>query len=166
MAEIEGLDSLMDKLDQLGDMDSVMLKAVRKQAEVVRAAAVRLAPTYAGDWDFVPRGELRNSIHTTAEKEDEGTYTGTVYSDAEFAMYVEFGTGPMGQGSHADASPNVAVSYRQDGWVWPDPDGGFHKTQGMPAQSFMYPALKNMESRVVTGLKEDLQAEVKKIGGS
>ena len=30
----------------------------------------------------------------------------------------------------------------------------------------MYPALKSMEGRVVSGIAADLQAEIKKVGGS
>ena len=91
---------------------------------------------------------------------------GCVYTNKEYAAYVEFGTGPVGQANHAGISPAIPVAYRQDGWVWRDEDGGFHATQGQQAQPFMYPALKSMEGRVVSGIAADLQAEIKKVGGS
>lgn len=161
---VEGMDELGGKLDKLAGMDETVRKAMRRQIESVRAVAVRLAPTYAGPWKFVPRGELRNSIHTKVDIEP-GKVIGTCYTNEQYAAYVEFGTGPVGASNHSGVSPEVAVSYRTDGWVWQDPEGGFHHTEGMPAQPFMYPALKSMERRVTEGLKVDLRAGIRKIGG-
>lgn len=163
--EIKGANSLMRKFDQLGSMEPVVYQAVKKQAEVVRGAAVKLCPVYDGPWRFVPRGELRRSIYSKVEQ-DADTIIGSVYTDADFAPFVEFGTGPVGQANHAGISPNVPVAYTQEEWVWVDDEGGFHTTEGQPAQPFMYPALKSMEKQVVNGISQDLKEEIRKAGGT
>ncbi len=160
---VNNVNSLMKKFNQLGTIDPIVQKAVKKQAEVVRAVAVRLCPMYSGDEiPGVSRGELKGSIYTKVEA-DAGKVVGSVYTNKQYAAYVEFGTGPVGEANHAGISPKVAVSYRQDGWVFPDSEGGFHYTEGHEAQPFMYPALKSMEKRVIAGISQDLAAYVKKV---
>ena len=154
---VNGVQSLMRKFNELGSMEPIVAKAVKKQAEIVRAVAVRLCP--------VDTGELRGSIYSKVEQ-DAGSTIGTVYTNKQYAAYVEFGTGPVGQANHAGISPEVAVSYSQEGWAYQDDDGEFHYTNGQPAQPFMYPALKSREKRVVAGLAADLQAGIQKVGGS
>lgn len=161
---VNGVESLMKKLKELGSLEPAVYKSVKKQTEVVRGVAVKLCPVYAGPWSFVPRGELKRSIYTKVEQDADATM-GCVYTNAAHAPFVEFGTGPVGQSSHGGISPNVPVAYTQEPWVWMDDEGGFHTTEGQPAQPFMYPALKSMEKRVVKGIKSDLQAEIKKVGG-
>lgn len=163
--EIRGKQSLMRKFSQLGTMEPVVYKAVKKQAEVVRGVAVKLCPVYGGPWNFVPRGELRGSIYSKVEQNADVT-TGTVYTDARHGIFVEFGTGPAGQAEHAGSAPDVPVAYTQEQWVWVDEEGGFHTTEGQPAQPFMYPALKSMEKHVVRAIGVDLQAEIRKVGGT
>lgn len=172
---VNGVQSLMRKFNELGSMDPIAAKAMKKQAERVRGVAVKLCPAN--------HGELKGSIHTKVEQE-AGAIIGCVYTNADYAIYVEFGTGPAGEESHAGVSPNVPVVYRQNPWWfpgdkvdpsdaekyhWPESSNGeqtFYYTDGQPAQPFMYPALKTMEKHVVAGLAADLQAGIKKVGGS
>lgn len=172
---VNGVQSLMRQFNKLGSMDPIVAKAVKKQAEVVRGVAVKLCPAN--------HGELRGSIHTMVQQ-DSGSTIGCVYTNKEYAAYVEFGTGPAGQAEHNGISPNVPVTYRQDAWWFPgdkvDPADAeryhwpqseyegktFYYTDGQPAQPFMYPALKTMEKHITAGLAADLQAGIKKVGGS
>lgn len=154
---VNGVQSLMRKFNELGSMDPIVAKAVKKQAERVRAVALRQCP--------VDTGALKGSIYSKVEQDGESTI-GTVYTNMKYAAYVEFGTGPVGQANHADISPEVEVSYTQKPWVYQDDKKKFHYTKGQPAQPFMYPALKTMEKHVVAGLAADLQAGIKKVGGS
>ena len=172
---VNGVPSLSGKFDKLGSLDSVVAKAVKKQAEVVRGVAVKLCPAN--------HGELRGSIKTMVEQ-DAGATIGIVYTNSEYAAFVEFGTGPAGQESHNGISPSVNVVYTQDPWWFPgenvDPsdadmyhwpksesDGKvYYYTNGQPAQPFMYPALKAMEKSVMAGLSADLKAGIRKAGGS
>lgn len=140
---------------KVGQLSQIQLdRIMRKQAEVVRAAAVYLVP--------VQTGELRGSIHTNVTHERGGTQ-GVVYTNKQYAPYVEFGTGPVGQANHSGISPHVHVSYRQDPWVYRDKkSGNFYRTSGQPARPFMYPALKNNEKNIVRGFREDVEKEIQK----
>lgn len=165
---VEGVEKLMRQFNQLGSMEPVVYKSVKRQAEVVRGVAVKLCPVYSPKGDPIPgvsSGELRGSIYTKVSQDANATI-GSVYTNKEYAPYVEFGTGPVGASNHQGISPNVAVTYTQKGWVWPDVDGGFHATEGQPAQPFMYPALKTMESHVIKVIAADLQAGIRKAGGT
>ena len=104
-----GLDDFYKTLDTLKEnADKVAEQAVLTGAEKIRKQAVLLAP--------VDTGELRQSIKTMSQK-DGKTVKGIVYTNKEYAPYVEFGTGPTGEASdHSDVSPNIAVSYKQKGW--------------------------------------------------
>lgn len=163
---VEGVEKLMQQFKQLGSMEPIVYKTVKRQTEVVRGIAVKLCPVYSPKGNPIPgvsSGELRGSIRTKVEQDAEATI-GVVYTNKEYAPYVEFGTGPIGASNHSDISPNVAVAYTQNGWVWPDTDGGFHATEGQPAQPFMYPALKTMESHITKTIAFDLQTNIRKIG--
>ena len=162
---VNGVHSLMRKFNELGSMEPVVYKSVKKQAEVVRGVAVKLCPVYAGPWRFVSKGALKGSIYGKVEQDADATI-GCVYTNAPYAPFVEFGTGPVGQSSHAGISPNVPVAYTQEPWVWMDDEGGFHTTEGQPAQPFMYPALKSMERYVTRAIGNDLQAAMREVGGN
>ncbi len=116
-------------------------------------------------------GELRESIFTRIQGDTQQA-TGICYTNKEYAPYVEFGTGPKGQKSHAGISPDVAVAYSQSPW-WihesqidkgtaekyhffyvDTPQGRFYQCTGQAAQPFMYPALKNHEEDI-TEIFED-----------
>lgn len=129
-------------------------RIIRKQAERVRSAAVQLCPA--------DTGELRNSIRTKNRHEGGGVQ-GVVYTNKEYAAYVEFGTGPKGEADHAGISPEVAVSYRQDPWTYQDNDGNWHwNVTGQAAQPYMYPALKNMEQSVQKQIREDVAEAIRR----
>lgn len=96
----------------------------------------------------VDTGNLRNSIESESGKSPNNIneVIGVVYTNCEYAPYVEFGTGQRGESS---PKPNgVDVSYRQD-WI------------GMEAQPFMYPALKNTEKEVIETFKSELRRSSK-----
>lgn len=152
--------------------DEQMEKIVGRQMHRIQAAAKLLCPA--------PTGELRNSIKTTVRREDD-FIIGTVYTNKKYAPYVEFGTGPKGEASHAGISPVVAVSYSQSPWWihesqigWETAemyhmlrletaDGLFYRTSGQPAQPFMYPALKNNEDKIVKNMEDALNRELRKV---
>lgn len=149
---VKGMDSFNRKISSLGEMQPDVEKAVKKYSEVVRGAAVKLCP--------VDTGELRSSIKTSVQSGE--AVKGTIYTNKEYASYVEFGTGPVGQADHAGISPEADVSYRQSGWAYKDADGNFWHTNGQPAQAFMYPALKMMEGKITSGISADLSAAIRR----
>ena len=154
MAQVKGAESLMRKLKQVGSINPIMEKSMGRQVQLVRGVAVKLCPA--------DKGELRRSILGKVEVQ-AAKVVGTVYTNKEYAPYVEFGTGPTGEADHAGISPEVSVAYSQKGWSYQDNDGEWHYTNGQAAQPYMYPALKSMERVVMRNLGNDLQAGIKAV---
>ena len=173
MAAVKGAEKLMRQLNNLGNINPIVEKAVRKETLRVQRNAVLLSP--------VNHGELRQTIKTKVEA-TEGMVIGTVYTNNKHAAYVELGTGPIGEANHEGISPEVNPVYSQSGWWFPGDkvtpqdaekyhwpsmtteDGKtLYFTQGQPAQPFMYPALKGIEDIVCMNLKATLVAGIEKV---
>lgn len=165
---VEGLDELEVKLDQLADID--LKKAVSDAVQTVRSAAAMNV--------HVDTGELRQSIYADVEVSGD-TATGTCWTNKPYAVYLEFGTGPKGQESHAGISPKITPAYTQNSWWihesqvdrrvaekyhWfhiDTPDGRFYQCTGQPAYPFMYPALKDNQNQILEGMKAEFSAAIK-----
>lgn len=95
---------------------------------------------------------------------DRQTHSGVIYSDKPYAMFVEFGTGFIGEISPHHPMEGETVGWAHDvnehgikGWWYPAPWGwwipkkGKHAgtrmawTQGMPSRPFMYNTLRQLE---------------------
>ena len=172
MSSIKNVDKLNAKIDNLQNIitDKDFKNSINRANKLyVQAEAKLLCP--------VNQGELRNSIKSTVEINTD-KITAVTYTDKDYASYVEFGTGPVGQANHEGISPNFTPSYSSHGWgipadqvdmndaikyKWPKRTYNgkdYYMTSGQPAQPFMYPALKNNEKKV----KEEIQKTlVKKI---
>ena len=94
-------------------------------------------------------GELESSI--------DGYYSpslgvGIIYAGSFYAVYVEFGTGIIGQQSPHPLSGELGYvydvnSHGENGWVYfNDRDGQYHWTTGMPSRPFMYNTVKQLDS--------------------
>lgn len=135
-------------------------------AQYVQGAARLLAPADSG--------YLRNSISLDVETTDTGL-SAKVYTNLQYAPYVEFGTGPKGAANHDGISPNITPAYTMEPW-WIhesqiDPavaqryhwfyidteDGRFYRCDGQAAQPFMYPALHDNIKTVVEILDDGIK---------
>ena len=175
---IEGLDKLMKKYGQMAEQvaGETMERAVKASTKMVQGEARLLCPVFQGGGG----GELRQSIQTSVEKQDE-MVVGTIYTNKSYAAYVEFGTGKKGEENHAGISPLVTPAYTQSPWWihesqvdeaaaeayhWfyiDTPEGRFYQSTGQAAQPFMYPALKNNEDRATRNIANYLAREIKKV---
>jgi len=145
---VEGLKAVTAALDKLTNVD------VREPT----ARAISVVQEAAKGNVRVKTGELRGSIYTDVHGTEDHA-TGICYTNKAYAAYVEFGTGPNGEKEHAGISPNVAVAYRQTGWMIPASamseaealeygfgiakDGDLvigYYTKGQPARPYLYPA--------------------------
>lgn len=154
MSNIEGLDSLFKKLENLNvDINRTLEKSVTKSMkETVQAEAKLLCPVDIGD--------LRESIEVKTEVGDN-SITGIVYTNSDHAAYVEFGTGKVGEDTPVTDKYPGPLSYKQDKWLVNIPDVGPRYIAGQPAQPFLYPALKNNKDKIIAGIKDDLKAAIK-----
>lgn len=173
-------DDLMQKFSSLVDLAEGDLKSrVHEQALRVQAQAKQLCPVrrYGSGG-----GSLRQSIHVSTSQQDNLIHS-EIYTNSEYAPYVEFGTGPTGQAHHNGISPDVDPVYSQSGWVIPadamSPDDaeqyGFgiargdsgevigYYTKGQVAQPFMYPAFAGLKDDMTQEIRAGFEANLKKV---
>ena len=150
MASIKA-DGLLKRLNNIAEMD---LKDKMVQAtKLVHAQAKALAP--------VDTGNLAGSIRMKVKKSGKNLI-GRVYTNVQYAPYVEFGTGSTGQGTYPYKVKGLKLSYRDTPWVY-TPDGGetFYRTNGQEAQPYMYPAIKQNEKNIKKLFKQGVGNVVK-----
>lgn len=173
-------DDLMQKFSGLVDMTKGGLQSkVHEQALRIQAQAKELCPVrrYGSGG-----GALRQSIHVSTERQEDLIHS-EIYTNLEYAPYVEFCTGPTGQAHHNGISPDVDPVYSQSGWVIPadamSPDDaeqyGFgiakgkdgevigYYTKGQVAQPFMYPAFAGLKDDVTQEIKAAFEESLKKV---
>lgn len=152
---IKNIDRLNYKFNNLANLD--VKKVVIDATKIVHAQAKELAP--------VDSGNLKGSIHFDVKSKSEGV-EGRVYTNLQYAPYVEFGTGKKGNGTYKYKIKGISLAYRNTSWTY-TPDGGetFYRTNGQVAQPFMYPALKNNEKYIKSLFKTKIQDKIAKLCG-
>lgn len=144
MASIDGLDKLLATLSGLGgDIKNSSRKGLERGAKKIQKNAKMLAP--------VDTGHLRNSIKTKSEITQDGA-SAQVFTNNEYAPYVEFGTGERGRESDIDRPEGV--SYKAD---W----------KGQTAQPYMTPAYLHAKDsgEVEQEVIKSIQADIRKLEG-
>lgn len=98
--------------------------------------------------DAVYTGELERSIKGYFS---HSTGVGIIEAGAPYAVYVEFGTGVVGEGSpHPDIRASGWVydinNHGEEGWVYfNERDGKLHWTKGFKSRPFMYNTAQQLE---------------------
>lgn len=154
--DFENSKELIRKLKKLSDVDTEQV--LNKATAYCHGQAKDLCPVGK-------TGALRESIHMQFIKKGRQS-GGKVYTNMEYASYVEFGTGIKGNGSypHADKLPrDMELTYRDTPW-WYTKDKGdtFIYTKGQMAQPYMYPALADSEEYMLELMGEDLKKQIHK----
>lgn len=159
--------SLQDAIDEVNKLKDDLSEALAELARfITEEKGVEFAKMQIAQFPAIDTGELYNSITGTYNKSD---HSGTIYSGAYYAVYVEFGTGIIGD---ANPHPQAQVhgweydinGHGNAGWLYPEKDGpesnawapGGQKaagvnmrwTRGMPARPFMYNTLRDLEREV------------------
>lgn len=155
---INGLDVIIEKLDKLTD-NQKMESAISNATHYVEAEARRLAP----------KGELAGSISSRVNG-----LNGEVYTNLEYAPYVEYGTGlyAEGKGGGRKEVPWVYVEGQQSSGraktihtkesaaqavAWLREQGlPAYMTYGQHPQPYMRPALDNSKEAILRIMGEDL----------
>lgn len=134
MSEIrlEGLDELMDGIEDIVD-EAKINAALAKCCAIVERAAKQKAPK--------GNGELRRSI--TSKVED---LEGVIFTPLEYAPYVEYGTGLFAEEGGRQDVP----------WCYQDDEGNWHSTSGMKPQPYMRPALNENREQILRILREGM----------
>ncbi|MCG1173280.1 HK97 gp10 family phage protein [Staphylococcus epidermidis] len=98
-------------------------KGIAKTTLKIYNTAVAMAP--------VDMGYLKESIDFMFKNDG---LTGIVSVGAEYAIYIEYGTGIYATGPGGSRAKKIPWSYKDD-------DGEWHTTYGSPAQPFWEPAI-------------------------
>lgn len=138
-----GVGRLIKRFEQIGDID--MTPAVNKAVMIVEGSAKAKVP--------VEHGILRGSISISTTKTGQNI-VGRVFTNMEYAPYVEFGTGAKGSGTYPYDVKGLSLTYRQTPWGF-EKDGVQWWTNGQVAQPFMYPALKQNEKKIKKLLSDE-----------
>jgi hypothetical protein len=153
VSSIEGLDELLDELDDL-EQDILDAAAFGLAKGLKRTVGVAKALCSADS------GQLRNSITDIVERKGD-TVDGQALATAGHAIYVEMGTGPVGQANHQGVAP-VPVTYRTTGWVYRSKkDGKFYGTKGQPARPYLYPAYKQTRKLILSDVREAVEQRLR-----
>lgn len=125
MAKVKyGADSLVVELENYKkEMEDWVKKGILKTTLAIYNTAVALAP--------VDLGFLKESIDY---KITDGGLSSVISVGAEYAIYVEFGTGIYATGAGGSRAKKIPWSYK-------DEDGEWHRTYGQMAQPFWTPAI-------------------------
>lgn len=150
---VQNVDKLLRKLKRMDiDVNDTLAPIMARQAKFVQGTAKDLCP--------VDLGQLRNSIRTTTRK-SKYKVTALVHTNTEYAAYVEFGTGKVGETTPVANKYPGPLSYKQTKWRARIPDVGWRYVAGQSAQPFLYPALKNNESKVRDNIANDLKQVIR-----
>ena len=139
--------------------------------KLVHGQAKALAP--------VDQGQLAGSIHMNV-KDTGAELQGRVYTNVEYAAYVEFGTGIKGHGTYPYKVKGINLKYTDEPWYIPATEldeataekyhfrkvrgaGGmeFYECYGQVAQPYMYPALKENEKAIKKMFEDGVHTKLK-----
>ena len=159
--KIEGLEAVIDRLDDITDQRELTIALMRCCALVERSAKQK-APKGTG--------ELRNSISSKVEGN-----TGIVFTPLEYAPYVEYGTGLFAEnGDGRQEVPwvyvegNATSDRAKSKKIYTEEEAiqtvaflrskglDAHMTSGEHPQPFMRPALIENRKEILRTLKEGL----------
>lgn len=142
--QVKGMDKLLKKLDKLGgSIPQSVQKALMRGGAVFEAGAKAHCP--------VDTGNLRDSIHTETESENQVT----VETSVKYAPDVEFGTGSKGDPS----VPHTTKKY----WRYQDAQGNWHTSHGQTPQPFMRTAFAEGKDKAVKAVKESIKEDVENL---
>lgn len=129
-------------------------KLTERGAVIARAKVVEMGAYYTG--------ELLNSIDSYYFAFG-GAPVGFIRVNADYGMFVEFGTGIVGEnGPHHPAEEVFGWEYDVNqhgevGWLFPTDDGTYRRTRGQASRPFMY--------ETALQLRDEFPAIVKEVFG-
>jgi HK97 gp10 family phage protein len=149
--KVKGIDSVTERFNKIAKME--LRSTVNRATALVHGQAKALAP--------VDKGLLAGSIHMQV-KESGNTIEGSVYTNVEYAPYVEFGTGIKGNGTYPYKIEGLSLEYTDKGWAYfSEDDGKLIFTTGQEAQPYMYPAFQGNLQTIRKMFKDTVEQKLK-----
>ena len=162
---VSGIEKLKKEL--MNYRDKILPQKVELLAKTLAEKGVIIAQANVAKLDAIFTGELLSSIYKKNGGVSKNTAIFYVVCDSDHAVYVEFGTGQIGEEApYPYPLPNgVSWSYNtgntifevtpgQYGWFYPGKDGKWYFTQGMPSRPFMYETSLELQELIVKTAKE------------
>ena len=148
---IEYQDNLNEKLDLF----------VQKLCE----KGVEIAKEKVSVHDAIFTGELQNSIDLREGDVIKNGSQWFIYTDCDYAKFIEFGTGVVGENSPYPTSTPIEWNYAsgktifttidgKTGWYFLARDGNVYFTEGQPSRPFMYETAIELRELIVEVAKE------------
>ena len=132
----EGLDELLNSLEELADVNKLE-RSLGMACALVERAAKQKAPKDNGD--------LKERIKSEVEHNGD-EIQGVVFAPLEYAPYVEYGTGLFAEKGGRKDVP----------WHYQDDEGKWHTISGQKPKPFMRPALDENRDQILRIIKEGL----------
>lgn len=136
-------------------------------AEKLAEKGVEIARVQVADLDAIFTSELISSIHAEYQGSMKNGGIWAVIAGTDHAMFVEFGTGTVGERSPYKGELPEGVSWKyatgktirqlsdgRYGWFYPADDGNWYFTEGMPSRPFMYLTANELRQIVTKTAKE------------
>ncbi len=113
-------------------------RRVKTLLEILTERGAEIARAKIIDFDAVDKGNLLGSVESFVLGN-----VGYIRVNAEYGMFVEFGTGIVGEGSPHPLSGDYNWQYDinnhgEAGWHFPADDGSWPITKGQKSRPFMY----------------------------
>lgn len=140
-SKLKNVDELIAKLDDVKSIDK--LKEKMGQASLLLEGQAKEYATFKSN-----NGYLRETIHANDVVVENDIVKGGVHVEADYGLFVEFGTGTVGNGTFPYATDFELVYSDKPYWRYKDKQGKWHTTKGMIAQPYLYRAYKDCEKHV------------------
>lgn len=108
-------------------------------------------------------GDLKKCFNPPNVYEIGDEIVGELSNYSDHAIFVEFGTGTVGNGTYPYSASETGVNLTYSDkpyWRYQDADGNWHTTSGMVAHPFMYPAYKENEKKIKELIQKDVKATI------
>lgn len=152
MASVKGLSNILSNLKKEGaNIENGIFYGISNSLKIGQVDAKMNAP--------VNNGELREKILVHMQK-STGKIQGCLYGTSEHHPYVEFGTGPTGNGTYPYSIKGYTLHYKADKWKAKIPflvsntDSGIRYVSGQKAQPHMYPAMLLVEKNLINEIRK------------
>lgn len=167
---IDGLSekSVQNAINELRKYQKSLERKTQLVAKKLAELGVEVARMNVVGLDAVFTGDLARSIHVEDKGKVGSGYLFCVVADDESALFVEFGTGVVGERNPYSGNIPIDWDYASGkkikeyfingklvyGWFYPGIDGKWHFTQGIPSRPFMTMTATELQSKVVDVVKE------------
>lgn len=158
--------SIQNAIQEIRRYQNSLEYKCRLLAEKLSEKGVEIAQTYVASLDAIFTYELNSSIHAEHIKDVQGGGIYAVVAGTDHALFVEFGTGIVGQESPypGELSDGVTWEYASGktirqladgryGWFY-NKDGQWYFTEGMPSRPFMYYTAIELRKIILETAKE------------